>query len=146
MKWSPDQVGLLKVRWAQGKSATQIAKELGNGITRNAVISKIHRLELPKRLEAAGGNDADRARRVKGVTKANMPAMAATPVKEKGAARGPWNIPFIDQNGGSCLMFVGGESRDTGLICGRSTFGEKPYCKACCRLAYLPPEAKRRAA
>lgn len=146
MRWSPDQVGLLKVRWAQGKSATQIASELGGGVTRNAVISKIHRLELPKRLEAAGGNDIDRARRVKGVTKANAPAFAPTPIREKGAARGAWNVRFIDRNDSHCRMFVGGESHETGLICGRATFGEKPYCKDCCKIAYLPPEMKRRVA
>lgn len=147
MRWSPDQVGLLKVRWAQGKSATQIASELGGGVTRNAVISKIHRLELPKRLEAAGGNDIDRARRVKGVTKANAPAFAPTPIREKGAARGAWNVRYADKSESHCLMFVGGESRDTGFICGRIRQFDKPYCIACSKLCYVPaPEMKRRVA
>jgi GcrA cell cycle regulator len=35
--------------WAEGQSASQIAKELG-GVTRNAVIGKVHRLGLSNRV------------------------------------------------------------------------------------------------
>jgi len=38
----------LKKLWAEGHSASQIAKELG-GVTRNAVIGKVHRLGLSGR-------------------------------------------------------------------------------------------------
>jgi GcrA cell cycle regulator len=46
--------------WAEGKSASQIAKELG-GVTRNAVIGKVHRLGLSNRLPGGGERveDAD---------------------------------------------------------------------------------------
>lgn len=47
--WSDEAVARLKRLWADGHSASQIAGEIG-GITRNAVISKVHRLKLPPRL------------------------------------------------------------------------------------------------
>ncbi|WP_425101712.1 GcrA family cell cycle regulator [Tropicibacter sp. S64] len=51
MSWTDERVELLKKMWGEGQSASQIAKELG-GVTRNAVIGKVHRLGLSNR---AGG-------------------------------------------------------------------------------------------
>ncbi|MEM7767925.1 MAG: GcrA family cell cycle regulator [Pseudomonadota bacterium] len=48
MAWTEDRVEVLKKLWAEGHSASQIAKELG-GVTRNAVIGKVHRLGLSGR-------------------------------------------------------------------------------------------------
>lgn len=48
MAWTEDRVTVLKKLWAEGHSASQIAKELG-GVTRNAVIGKVHRLGLSGR-------------------------------------------------------------------------------------------------
>ena len=45
MSWTPDRVESLKKMWSKGQSASQIASNLG-GVTRNAVIGKIHRLGL----------------------------------------------------------------------------------------------------
>ena len=56
MSWTDERVETLKRMWAEGQSATQIAKELG-GVTRNAVIGKVHRLGLSNRV--AGGKDED---------------------------------------------------------------------------------------
>ncbi|MFQ6756785.1 GcrA family cell cycle regulator, partial [Cereibacter sphaeroides] len=52
MSWTDERVETLKRMWAEGQSASQIAKELG-GVTRNAVIGKVHRLGLSNRV---GGN------------------------------------------------------------------------------------------
>ena len=49
--WTDDRVERLKKLWADGLSASQIAGELG-GITRNAVIGKVHRLGLSGRAKA----------------------------------------------------------------------------------------------
>src|ERR1700746_132175 len=51
MGWTDERVELLKKLWADGLSASQIAAELG-GITRNAVIGKVHRLGLSGRAQA----------------------------------------------------------------------------------------------
>lgn len=48
MSWTDDRVEVLKKMWTEGQSASQIAKELG-GVTRNAVIGKVHRLGLSNR-------------------------------------------------------------------------------------------------
>ena len=48
MSWTDDRVETLKKMWGEGQSASQIAKELG-GVTRNAVIGKVHRLGLSNR-------------------------------------------------------------------------------------------------
>ncbi|WP_375262703.1 GcrA family cell cycle regulator [Palleronia sp.] len=55
MSWTDERVELLKKMWNEGQSASQIAKELG-GVTRNAVIGKVHRLGLSNR---AQGGDVD---------------------------------------------------------------------------------------
>ena len=52
MAWTDDRVEILKKMWGEGKSASQIAKELG-GVTRNAVIGKVHRLGLSNRATTA---------------------------------------------------------------------------------------------
>lgn len=52
MQWTEERVELLKKRWAEGLSASQIAAELG-GVTRNAVIGKVHRLGLSGRAKSA---------------------------------------------------------------------------------------------
>ncbi len=52
MSWTDERVETLKKMWGEGQSASQIAKELG-GVTRNAVIGKVHRLGLSNRVGAA---------------------------------------------------------------------------------------------
>jgi len=60
MSWTDERVETLKRMWAEGQSASQIAKELG-GVTRNAVIGKVHRLGLSNRAGegAAAAEDAE---------------------------------------------------------------------------------------
>ncbi|MBK0326501.1 GcrA cell cycle regulator [Rhodobacteraceae bacterium F11138] len=52
MSWTDERVETLKKMWGEGQSASQIAKELG-GVTRNAVIGKVHRLGLSNRSAGA---------------------------------------------------------------------------------------------
>ncbi len=46
--WSEPRITTLRALWLDGLSASQIAKQLG-GVTRNAVIGKVHRLGLSGR-------------------------------------------------------------------------------------------------
>ncbi len=91
MSWTDERVETLKRMWAEGQSASQIAKELG-GVTRNAVIGKVHRLGLSNRV---GGKDDEEiapapapkpepAARVEPAAKAE-PALAARPAVERPA-------------------------------------------------------------
>lgn len=49
MAWTDERIALLKQYWGEGRSASQIAETLGEGLTRNAVIGKAHRLGLASR-------------------------------------------------------------------------------------------------
>lgn len=53
MSWTDERVELLRKLWLEGLSASQIANTLSNGITRNAVIGKVHRLGLSGRIKAS---------------------------------------------------------------------------------------------
>ena len=57
MSWTDERVETLKRMWSEGQSASQIAKELG-GVTRNAVIGKVHRLGLSNRSAAPAAKPA----------------------------------------------------------------------------------------
>ena len=70
MSWTDERVETLKRMWGEGQSASQIAKELG-GVTRNAVIGKVHRLGLSNRV---GGKDEEEEAAV-----ATAPAAATAP-------------------------------------------------------------------
>ena len=73
MSWTDERVETLKKMWAEGQSASQIAKELG-GVTRNAVIGKVHRLGLSNRTTAE---------------EEAAPEVAAAPAPEVAPAAGP---------------------------------------------------------
>ena len=47
MVWTPEKIKLLKKLWLKGKSTIEIGKELG--MSKNAVVGKVHRLELAAR-------------------------------------------------------------------------------------------------
>ncbi len=86
MSWTDDRVEILKKMWGEGQSASQIAKELG-GVTRNAVIGKVHRLGLSNR--TSNGTPAPAAAAAAPAPKADpkpkqpaKPAAAAKPKAE----------------------------------------------------------------
>lgn len=82
MSWSDERVETLKKMWGEGQSASQIAKELG-GVTRNAVIGKVHRLGLSNRNGGGGtGAAATPEAKAKPAAKpATAKPKAATPAK-----------------------------------------------------------------
>jgi GcrA cell cycle regulator len=49
MAWTDERIAQLKQYWEEGRSASQIAELLGEGLSRNAVIGKAHRLGLASR-------------------------------------------------------------------------------------------------
>ena len=53
MCWDSNRTELLRKLWQDGISASRIAGQLGAGITRNAVIGKVHRLGLLGRAKPA---------------------------------------------------------------------------------------------
>ncbi len=97
MSWTDERVETLKKMWGEGQSASQIAKELG-GVTRNAVIGKVHRLGLSNRAGSGGGASKAPAK--------EKPAAAAKPAPKPAAKAKPAaQVPAVkeeqelDENG-----------------------------------------------
>ncbi len=154
MGWTDERVELLKKLWQDGLSASQIAKQLG-GVTRNAVIGKVHRLGLSGR--AAPSKPA------RPVFKAPRPArQAAAPAAPRriappplAAAAPPPQPPvrYVEEAPGAatvltlgahmCKWPIGDPSSDDFTFCGRRA-SEGPYCVEHARVAYQPAQAKKR--
>ena len=100
MSWTDERVETLKRMWGEGQSASQIAKELG-GVTRNAVIGKVHRLGLSNR--AGSGAPAAAAKPAAKEKPAPKPleTKSAAPAKPKPAAKpdDEADETHLDENG-----------------------------------------------
>ncbi|MGQ2971903.1 GcrA family cell cycle regulator [Brevundimonas mediterranea] len=44
--WTEDRINRMKTLWLEGQTADQIARDLANGISRSAVLGKVHRMGL----------------------------------------------------------------------------------------------------
>ncbi|MEO1493713.1 MAG: GcrA family cell cycle regulator [Pseudomonadota bacterium] len=94
MSWTEERVEKLKELWNEGMSASQIAKVLG-GVTRNAVIGKVHRLGLSNRGTSAPGGEAEAKTaepakpKTSKATKPAAPPKAATPPAAEQPAQPP---------------------------------------------------------
>ena len=84
MNWTDERVEKLKKLWSEGLSASQIAAQLG-GVSRNAVIGKVHRLALPGRAKAGGAAPVAASAR----PKRPAPAAAAPQRPQPDALRTP---------------------------------------------------------
>lgn len=89
MNWTDERVEKLKKLWSEGLSASQIAAQLG-GVSRNAVIGKVHRLNLPGRAKAGGTQAAARPKRPAPATP-RPSNFAARPVTTRAVARSAGN-------------------------------------------------------
>lgn len=127
MSWTDDRVKLLKQLWGEGKTAAEIAKELG-GVTRNAVIGKAHRLKLNSRLSPIQQNVKKTKSERKDV------ARAPTPVRKiefKGLG-----IKLRDLENDMC-RWPSGDPKDKDFVfCGCKRIEGLPYCAEHCKAAY----------
>jgi GcrA cell cycle regulator len=147
--WTEDRVGALKKLWLEGQSASQIAKQLGGGVTRNAVIGKVHRLGLSGR--AAPSQPA------RATFRPSRPRPAASPTQAPSAPRRIEAVqpravspsvpaPMPDLPGTATVMTLGahmckwpiGDPSSTEFsFCGRRS-SEGVYCVEHARVAYQP--------
>lgn len=160
MAWTEDRVEVLKKLWAEGHSASQIAKELG-GVTRNAVIGKVHRLGLsgratpsrpvkrpprlarPKpRLQPDGSVATPKPSPIsaqaplKSVEKAAM--LATLPPKPLADGEAATILTLRDS---MCKWPIGDPADPKFAFCGRKSSGG-PYCAEHAKVAFQP--AKKR--
>ena len=93
MSWTDERVEKLKELWNEGMSASQIAKTLG-GVTRNAVIGKVHRLGLSNRA-TAGAATKEKAAKADAAPKPKA-AKPAAPKAAPAAAPKPAPAPAAE--------------------------------------------------
>jgi GcrA cell cycle regulator len=154
--WTEDRVGALTKLWLEGQSASQIAKQLGGGVTRNAVIGKVHRLGLsgraapsqparatfrPSRPRPAQPTQAPSApRRIEAVQPrpaAPVPTVAQMPDL-------PGTATVMTLGAHMCKWPIGDPSSNEFSFCGRRS-SEGVYCVEHARVAYQP-QVKRNGA
>jgi GcrA cell cycle regulator len=152
MGWTDERVELLKKLWQDGLSASQIAKQLG-GVTRNAVIGKVHRLGLSGR--AAPSKPARTVfkapRPARPVTAApSAPRRIAEPVALAPQAspvryveEAPGMATVLTLGAHMCKWPIGDPALDSFTFCGRRS-GEGPYCDEHSQIAYQPAQAKKK--
>lgn len=150
MGWNEERVALLRKLWAEGLSASQIAKQLG-GVTRNAVIGKVHRLGLAGR--ATPSRPAKRPvrasrPRIVGTTAPRIrPAVAApaTPMPELEPVRlaDGNTVSVLTLTESMCKFPIGDPNDADFAFCGRAA-SSGAYCADHARVTYQPSQAKRR--
>jgi GcrA cell cycle regulator len=158
MSWTDERVELLKKLWADGLSASQIAGELG-GITRNAVIGKVHRLGLSGRAKSPS-SAAPRPRKARApahMLRVSRPAMrgntALAQAFEYEVEAEPEfvdNVVPIGQRRTlleltelTCRWPIGDPGGADFFFCGGQTVVNLPYCAYHSRIAYQPANLRR---
>lgn len=150
MSWTEERVGALKKLWLEGQSASQIAKQLGDGVTRNAVIGKVHRLGLSGR--AAPSQPARttfRTARPRPQVSAPSAPRRIEAAQPRPAAPPP--APIVDLPGTAtvltlgahmCKWPIGDPTSDEFSFCGRRSGEGTPYCVEHARVAYQPQKTR----
>jgi len=158
MSWTDERVEMLKKLWADGLSASQIAAELG-GITRNAVIGKVHRLGLSGRAKSPSST-APRPRKAR--AHPHMLRVSRPSVRGNTALAHAYDyevdpepevldniIPIgqrrtlLELNEMTCRWPIGDPGSADFFFCGGQTVTSLPYCAYLSRVAYQPANLRR---
>lgn len=136
MSWTDDRVETLRKLWGEGKTAAEIAKELG-GVTRNAVIGKAHRLKLSNRVSPIQQNKkplpkpANQQKTVQPKEKKTAPVAKTVVVKTDQR-----NVPLSELKANEC-RWADGDPREKDFgFCGCRTVAGLPYCAEHAKVAY----------
>lgn len=169
MNWTDERVELLRKLWAEGLSASQIAAQLG-GVSRNAVIGKVHRLKLSGRgrttaaapktkkpVAATPGAPKPAQQRPQRPTPATSGANAlqadyqAAPaprmmvrVFENASMPASRKLALTDLNERTCKWPNGDPLAEDFSFCGNEAGEAGPYCGYHSKLAYQPVAERRR--
>jgi GcrA cell cycle regulator len=158
MSWTDERVEMLKKLWSDGLSASQIAAELG-GITRNAVIGKVHRLGLSGRAKSPS-SAAPRPRKPRTHThmlRVSRPAMrgntALAHAFEYEIAEEPEFLDnvipigqrrtILELTEETCRWPIGDPGSSDFFFCGGQSLTGLPYCAFHSRVAYQPANVRR---
>ena len=142
--WPEERVETLRALWQAGYSCSQIVAQLQGGLTRNAVISKLHRIGLsgasrsvrqpasaPAQPRGAKQPSSFRAPPVKAKTpQTPKPSPAATPV-----------VKFASSGG--CKWPLGDPQRDGFHFCNARKAEIGPYCEQHRAIAFVPQTPRK---
>ena len=158
MSWNDERVETLKRLWAEGLSASHIATELG-GITRNAVIGKVHRLGISGRAKSpASAVPRPKKARVhqqmirvaRPLARGNTALATAFDYEIEAEPEVVDNVVLMGQRGSlleltehSCRWPIGDPGDADFFFCGGPTATSLPYCAHHCRVAYQPAHVRR---
>jgi len=139
MEWTEERIEALKTLWTEGNTASEVSRRLG--VTRNAVIGKVHRLGMGGRHKAAAPRaiSAPSPRRTRAASSwaAAAPPLAAPPPR-------PTRIeplefaPMADLltlSAHSCRWPIGHPDDPEFGFCGRERQANVSYCADHRRLA-----------
>jgi GcrA cell cycle regulator len=165
MGWNDERVEQLKKLWSEGLSASQIASRLG-GVTRNAVIGKVHRLGLSGRATTSRmkshrprprstnlpGNSGKRMMPKGGRFPAppNSPLQLIYQAEPFMPSAEELDIPLAERKTIQTLLEchcrwpIGDPQLSDFHFCGKQKVTGLPYCEFHARRAFQPPQARRR--
>jgi len=136
--WTDARVDALKTLWLEGLSASQVAHQLG-GVTRNAVIGKVHRLGLSGRAPGISMPRPKRAPRLHVARAPAPPRLAARPEAMIEAPDTPGLVLVMTGLGAHvCKWPIGDPLAADFSFCGRAADGDGPYCGRHDRRAHQP--------
>ncbi len=164
MSWTDERVELLRKLWSEGLSASQVAAELGAGITRNAVIGKIHRLGLAERAKTVVSSrpripkaprqaQQQRSTMTVPVTHGNTALVYAPQTliiarsrpEEEVVIPMSERVTLMELRESTCRWPIGDPTTPEFRFCGGpSPVGGGPYCAYHARVAYQPSQERRR--
>lgn len=160
--WPDERVEILKKLWLDGLSASQIATRLGDNITRNAVIGKVHRLGLSGRGSPTRASRPRVKRPRQPSAPKQMPMSGNAALKPKIASASalqpepaPEPIRLVDMPEGgrigilqltekTCRWPLGDPGSEEFCFCGHEPQTGTPYCDYHASLAYQPSTDRRR--
>ena len=144
--WSDNAITRLRALWDEGHSTAEIGRRMG--ITKNAVVGKAHRLDLPGRPSPIKAADMGTPRPAR-APKATLPALASadrgpppasppagTPSRP-GTPAPPPAVPYRGPSGKPCCWPLGEPGRPDFRFCEAGTAPGKPYCPEHASLAYV---------
>ncbi|MBB4657906.1 GcrA family cell cycle regulator [Parvularcula dongshanensis] len=134
MAWTEERVEVLKTLWSEGLSASQIAGRLG-GVTRNAVIGKVHRLGLSGRAAPAAPKPM--------APKEPAPEPKVRTVSMDPATFGEGRMTVSTIGTNQCKWPIGDPASEEFHFCGQGAASGKPYCAYHSSLAFQPNSARR---
>ncbi|PWB83529.1 MAG: GcrA cell cycle regulator [Methylocystaceae bacterium] len=165
MSWTDERVELLRKLWNEGLSASQVAAEIGAGITRNAVIGKIHRLGLSQRAKTPIAARPRVAKPPRTQTVTQTRPLAPSVVGNVALALAPRalalpdvrpqeevviplseRVTIMELREAMCRWPIGDPTSAEFRFCGaKSPGGGSPYCGYHAQVAYQPAQDRRRA-